>query len=214
MLSSPIPTGGRDQEGFLLVRSHMRHTVTTTHLIMNSPAELRPRVCDAGDVEVSHVDPPDPQINHMLFMEIGTPYRWFSRLRWTFGEWRRYAQDPSVETWIGLRSGAPFGYYELQHRDNVTEIMFFGVLHAHTGQGLGGHLLTHAVRRAWEVAGTARVYVHTCTSDHPAALANYLARGFTVDREVVHEEEMPDDDDSVWSSPVYYSSLRGVFKDS
>ena len=192
----------------------MRHTVTTTHLIMNAPSELRARVCDAGDVAVSRVDPPDPQVNHMLFMEIGTPYRWFSRLSWTFDEWRRYVHDPSVESWIGRRSGAPFGYFELQHRDAVTQIVFFGVLHAHAGRGLGGCLLTHAVRRAWEIAGTGQVYVHTCTSDHPAALANYLARGFTVDREVTHEEEMPDDDDPVWSSPAYYASLRGLTNDA
>ena len=175
---------------------------------MNSPAELRPRVHEGRGITVDRVDPPDPQINHMLFMEIGTPYRWFSRLGWTFDAWQRYAEDPSVETWIGCRSGSPFGYYELQHRDDVTEIMFFGVLHAHTGQGLGGHLLTHAVRRAWEIAGTRQVYVHTCTSDHPAARASYLARGFSVDREVVHEEEVPRDDDPIWSSPAYYSSLR------
>ena len=47
----------------------MRHTVTTTHLIMNAPDELRARVCDAGDIAMSRVDPPDPQINHMLFMD-------------------------------------------------------------------------------------------------------------------------------------------------
>ena len=191
----------------------MRHTVTTTHLIMNAPEDLRARLCDAPDVAVRLVNPPDAQVNHLFFMEIGTPYRWFSRLGWDFATWQRYAEDPSVETWIGSRAGVPFGYFELQNRGVVTEIMFFGVLGAHSGRGLGGHLLTRAVERAWQLAGTERVSVHTCTSDHPAALANYLARGFTVEREVTHDEEMPDDDDPIWSSPEYYRSLRAAYSD-
>ena len=186
----------------------MRHTVTTTYLVMNAPEDLCARLCDLADVAVRLVDPPDAQLNHMFFMEIGAPYRWFSRLGWDFAAWRRYAEDPSVQTWVGSRAGVPFGYFELQNRGSVTQIMFFGVLAAHAGRGLGGHLLTLAVERAWRIPGTGQVCVHTCTSDDPAALANYLARGFTVDREVTHEEEMPDDDDPVWSSPEYYRSLR------
>ncbi|TVQ23759.1 MAG: GNAT family N-acetyltransferase [Spirochaetaceae bacterium] len=188
----------------------MRHAVTTTHLIMNAREKLRPRLCEALDVVVRIVDPPDAQINHLFFMEIGTPYRWFSRLGWDFAAWRRYAEDPSVETWVGSQAGVPFGYFELQNRGAVTEIMFFGVLGGHGGRGLGGHLLTRAIERAWQLPGTERVCVHTCTSDHPAALSNYLARGFTAEREVTDEEEMPDDDDPIWSSPGYYRSLRAA----
>ena len=36
-----------------------------------------------------------------------------------------------------------------------------------------------AVERAWELA-TDRVWVHTCTLDHPSALPNYRARGFRI----------------------------------
>jgi hypothetical protein len=35
--------------------------------------------------------------------------------------------------------------------------------------------------RAWS-GGANRVWLHTCTFDDPAALPNYLARGFTVTR--------------------------------
>jgi GNAT superfamily N-acetyltransferase len=45
------------------------------------------------------------------------------------------------------------------------------------GRGLGKHLLTQAVQTAWGL-GAARVWLHTCTLDDPAALPNYLARGF------------------------------------
>ena len=42
-------------------------------------------------------------------------------------------------------------------------------------------LLTSAIDEAWSLKPAAsRVWLHTCTLDHPAALANYLARGFQV----------------------------------
>ncbi len=44
-------------------------------------------------------------------------------------------------------------------------------------RGLGGFLLTHAVKEAWQVGGP-RVWLHTCTLDSERALPNYKARGF------------------------------------
>ncbi len=188
----------------------MTEQVTTTHLAMDSPAALRPRLVNDQDVEVVLVSPPNPQLNHSLFMEIGTPFRWYSRLGWEYVDWDRYVNDPSVQTWIGLKTGSPFGYFELQCRGVVTEIMYLGVYATHWGRGLGAHLLTHAVQRAWKITGTERAYVHTCTLDHPAALANYEARGFSVDRIETAVETIPDADDPIWSSPRYYRSLPGV----
>ena len=191
----------------------MIEEVTTTHLAMDSPAALRPRLVDDPHVRVDLVAPPNPQLNHALWMEIGIPFRWYSRLGWEHADWDRYVNGPSIQTWLGRKAGAPFGYFELQHRRPpderaVTEIMFLGVFASCSGHGLGAHLLTHAVQRAWEISGTERVYVHTCTGDHPAALANYEARGFSVDSTEKAIETIPDADDPVWSSPRYYRSLR------
>jgi GNAT superfamily N-acetyltransferase len=47
------------------------------------------------------------------------------------------------------------------------------------GRGLGGALLTSAIDEAWRLSPK-RVWVHTCTLDHPQALANYQARGMVV----------------------------------
>jgi hypothetical protein len=38
-------------------------------------------------------------------------------------------------------------------------------------------LLSRAVETAWS-AGPSRVWLHTCTLDHPSALPNYRKRGF------------------------------------
>ena len=56
----------------------------------------------------------------------------------------------------------------------------FGLLRPYHGLGLGGALLTHALRRGLELGD--RVWVRTNTSDGPHALANYQARGMRVYR--------------------------------
>jgi GNAT superfamily N-acetyltransferase len=49
------------------------------------------------------------------------------------------------------------------------------------GRGFGGALLTSAIEKAWQMSPSiTRVWVHTCTLDHPRALANYQARGMVI----------------------------------
>jgi ribosomal protein S18 acetylase RimI-like enzyme len=56
-------------------------------------------------------------------------------------------------------------------------------------QGHGRWLLAEAVRLAWR-PGVTRVHVHTCSLDHPAALAAYRRAGFMPFRRAV--ERFPD----------------------
>ena len=72
-------------------------------------------------------------------------------------------------------AGERAGYYELRVEADGIEVAYFGLLPDYQGQGLGGFLLTHALRRAFELAP--RVWLHTCTLDGAAALPNYRARG-------------------------------------
>ena len=73
------------------------------------------------------------------------------------------------------------GWYELRRvpEDGSVEIAYFGLMPGAIGRGLGKALLGCAVRDAWAMGAT-RVWLHTCTLDHPHALPNYLARGFRV----------------------------------
>jgi len=71
------------------------------------------------------------------------------------------------------------GYYELQQQGESVEIRIFGLTPEFLGQGHGGPLLDHAVESAF-AWGARRVWVHTCTDDHPGALPNYLKSGFTI----------------------------------
>ena len=85
---------------------------------------------------------------------------------------------------------------ERQASDDV-EIVYFGLLPAHTGSGIGGWALTEATRRAWAM-GAKRVWVHTCNLDHPGALANYRARGFSPFEVETNEEDLPDEPPGPW----------------
>jgi len=100
------------------------------------------------------------------------------RLDWDDESIRTHLAQRSVTLWLLTMGDAPAGWFELKGCDDgSTEIAYFGILPAFRRRGLGKHLLTEAVRRAWG-AGANRVWLHTCTLDDPAALPNYIARGF------------------------------------
>jgi ribosomal protein S18 acetylase RimI-like enzyme len=155
-------------------------TATRTYLEMTSRAQLKPARLDDRDLAIRRIDPPDPSLWRYLYSEVGRQYRWFDRLPWTEEEARRYLEDPSISLWVLDVQGVIAGYFELHREaDGAVEIVYFGLLPAFTGRGLGGHLLTEAAERAW-ASGATRVWLHTCTFDHPNAIPNYVSRGFTV----------------------------------
>jgi prephenate dehydrogenase len=153
---------------------------TRTYLEMAAPAALRPaRVTDPG-VRVTRHDGADPRLWRHLYTEVGKAYRWFDRLPWSDDEAAAYLSDPRVSLWLMTVDGRTAGYFELRvEEEGAVEIVYLGLLPGFTGRRLGAHLLTEAVERAWTL-GARRVWVHTCSFDHPSAIPNYLSRGFTV----------------------------------
>jgi GNAT superfamily N-acetyltransferase len=88
-----------------------------------------------------------------------------------------------LHLFVAYKDGAPAGYFELQQQGDATvEIMYFGLSERFIGKGFGGYLLTQAIEQAWSLPNTRRVWVHTCSLDHPSALQNYQARGFSLFR--------------------------------
>jgi GNAT superfamily N-acetyltransferase len=139
-------------------------------------------------------------------VNVGRPWRWYSRLKWTLADWKALVEKETMTTWIGYLKGSPFGYIELDQQRDSVEIAFFGLLPQFIGMGLGGFFLSEAIRLAWELEPK-RVWVHTCTLDHKYALDNYLARGLSIYKKEKAMEQVPDYDDPIWSTPDYYASL-------
>ena len=154
-------------------------TAIRTYVEMRDPRALRAaRLADPA-IRIARVDECPPAFWRFLYSEVGRRYHWVDRLAWTDEEIAAYLADPAVSLWLLSVREAPAGYFELRRdADGGIEIAYFGLLEQFTGRGLGAHLLTEAVERAW-AAGATRVWLHTCSLDHPAALPNYVKRGFT-----------------------------------
>ena len=168
-------------------RPEVTRTAVRTYLELRNRTELRPRRGGDAAVRVDRVERCEPTFWRSLYEGVGGAYHWVDRLPWTDEQIRDYLDDPSVSLFVLTAEGTVAGYFELKrYDDNSVEIAYFGLLPAYYGRGLGGYLLTEAAERAWDLK-PARVWLHTSTLDHSAALSNYLARGFTVFRREEYE---------------------------
>lgn len=113
-----------------------------------------------------------------LFREIGAPWLWASRLTMAEDALNAILTDQNVETWIIRQENTAIGLIELDFRTTATcELMFFGLTHQATGQGLGGPMMALAQEHAF-ARSISRFEVHTCTLDSPHALGFYQKAGF------------------------------------
>jgi GNAT superfamily N-acetyltransferase len=176
----------------------LKRRVTTTFLEMTDPAELRPSRLSAAPFELKRAEIPCPELSRFLYTAVGSVWAWYGRLSWDYARWMRWLERPEVETWVAYVSGTPAGYFELERQPgDEVELVYIGLLPAFVERGLGGPLLTAAVRRAWEI-GAGRIWVHTCDLDHPRALRNYEARGFRIYKVERAPEELPDEPLEPW----------------
>jgi len=153
--------------------------VTRTFLQLTSSGELvRGQVEQAAGARVERCFPVSPELFRELYAGVGSAYRWHDRDEWTDAKVaERFSVQP-VTLYLFTMEGERAGFYELErHDDGSVEIVLFGLLAEFAGRGLGKWLLADAVERAWSL-GADRVWLHTCTLDSPAAIPNYLARGF------------------------------------
>jgi ribosomal protein S18 acetylase RimI-like enzyme len=150
--------------------------VTTTYLEITDRAEIRAGRPAGAAFAIVRVDVPTPDLNRFLYIAVGGAWTWRDRLQWDTARWRQYVDRPELETWVLYVRGTPAGYAELERQDDDVELVYFGLLPAFIGMGLGAALLTYAIERGFDL-GARRVWLHTCTLDHPQALANYIARG-------------------------------------
>lgn len=164
---------------------------SVTYLQQTSADQLRPS--DPADVTITRVFPAEPEFNARMYREVGADWNWVDRLDWSAGHWASYASDACVSTLKATLDGEVVGFAELRMspcdpevdsidagaEDGVdVELVYFGLLPRFAGRGLGGWVLSEVCRIAWNVPGVRRVWLHTCSEDSPAAIPNYLARGF------------------------------------
>jgi GNAT superfamily N-acetyltransferase len=138
---------------------------------------------------VMSMNAPDIGFYRFLYTSVGEQWRWRDRLIMPEEELESILSVPGTSVHVLYVHGIPAGYVELSRQGEDTEIAYFGLRPEFIGQGLGKHLLSFGIARAWD-DGARRVWVHTCNLDGPHALPNYLKRGFSVYE--THIQPMPE----------------------
>ncbi len=126
-----------------------------------------------------------------LYRRIGEPWLWFSRTMMPDDELAAIISDPRVEA-FALHDGAgDIGLLELDFRPEAeVELAFLGLVPGTIGKGAGSFLIKEAISRAF-AKPIRRFFVHTCTLDHPGALAFYRRAGFTPYKRAIEVADDP-----------------------
>ena len=113
-----------------------------------------------------------------LYRRIGAPWLWMGRLALSDAALEAALRDPRLASRTLLRDGEAIGLVEVFFGEGEAEIAYCGVVPEAIGAGAGRFLMDAAIAQAF-ARPIARLTVHTCTLDHPGAVAFYMRCGFT-----------------------------------
>ena len=143
-------------------------------------ARPKPRPLPAAPLRLNAWREPTAEAYRTLFRRIGARWLWFSRLLLNDADLLAILHDTAVDLYaVTDNAGVEIGMVELDFRvAGECEIAFFGLVPELTGKGHGDWLMSQALALGWRKDVT-RMWVHTCTLDHPGALSFYRRNGFT-----------------------------------
>ena len=151
-----------------------------TYLEMFERPPARPAPTPAGKLALMRAEGCTVSFYRYLYETVGTPWLWFERRLMDDDALAVEIAKPTTEIFVLYAGGVPAGYFELDAAPRrETELCYFGLVPDCIGRGLGRFLLQAAIDRAWS-RPLDRLWVHTCTFDHPRALPLYQRAGFTV----------------------------------
>jgi GNAT superfamily N-acetyltransferase len=147
-----------------------------THLEM--AARPAPRSDPAAAWTLRRVETPPLDWFRDLYRRVGEEWLWVSRIRMSDAELGAHLHAPQLEVYVLVDAGSDEGLLELNFAEpGQCEIGMFGVTAKLVGSGAGRWLMNRALEIAWS-RPIDRLWLHTCTLDHPAALAFYQRSGF------------------------------------
>jgi len=116
-----------------------------------------------------------------LYRRVGGAYGWGARLRLPPEELAAILAAERTAILVARGpAGEPLGFCE-HDRTGFPEVELkqFGLVPEGMGRGLGPRLLDAGLQAEWQ-RGATRIWLHTDTLDHPAALPLYRRAGFQV----------------------------------
>lgn len=127
---------------------------------------------------IRHVEKPGLAWYRDLYRRIGEDWLWFSCAVMPDEQLAAILADPATTVLALEQDGRATGLAELSFaKPGEVEIVMFGVVPEATGKGAARALMNAALAETMR-PGIGRVWLHTCSFDHPAAVRFYLGRGF------------------------------------
>ena len=148
------------------------------YLEINSINSLKTKSRPSENLTIKEANKKDFDLNKFFYKQIGKKHQWVDRLTWQDKNWTEYVSKKNLKTFILREKNDYVGYFELIFDKNICEIAYFGILKEYIGKGYGGFLLSEALKIGFKNAN--RIWVHTCSLDHPNAIENYKSRGMKV----------------------------------
>ena len=160
-----------------------------THLEMTGRAAPRP---DPDKVwTLRRVEMPPLDWFRDLYRRVGEEWLWVSRISMPDAKLAAHLHSPQLEVYALVDAGSDEGLLELDFREGgQCEIGMFGVTARLVGTGAGRWLMNRALEIAWS-RPIERLWLHTCTFDHPAALTFYQRSGFRPFRRQIEVTDDP-----------------------
>lgn len=150
-----------------------------TYLQILTPIVVRRAWAPFEGVRVEYVPNPSVTYYRSLYGGVGGTYQWTARLLMKDEALAEILSNPLVEVHVLKVKGETAGYVEFDGRvDGEVELAYFGLFPNFYGKKLGRFLLNWAVENLARRSGLKRIWVHTCTLDHPSALSTYQTAGF------------------------------------
>jgi ribosomal protein S18 acetylase RimI-like enzyme len=150
-------------------------TVRVSYLeLTEPPAPIRPRV---GEERIGRETLPISEYLD-LYTRVGQPLRWDQRLKMARSELSLLLESERSRIYV-LRDhhDEALGFCEFERCLPDIELKNFGLVLKAQGRGLGSWLLRTALHHEWR-SQPRRIWLHTDTWDHPAALRLYEKAGF------------------------------------
>ncbi|WP_296574727.1 N-acetyltransferase [Phreatobacter sp.] len=151
----------------------------------------RPAAPVAEPLPLRPVARPDLAWYRTFYADIGLDWLWTSRLLMDDAALGAILHHPGNALFVADGAAGEIGIVEIDRRNpEDVEIAFFGLMPGATGQGLGPRMMAAALAEAWQ-PDTRRVWLHTCTLDHPGALTFYRRCGFAPHKRAIEVMDDP-----------------------
>ena len=152
--------------------------VTVTYLEMTARPDLPLPPAPTIPYRIERLERPSVSFYRYLYNTVGEPWLWHERRKVPDAALAGILADPGLWLLVAYADGEPAGYAELTAASRPDiELAYFGIVPKFIGRGLGPTLLRAAVDDAWR-RNPRRLWVHTCSLDHPKALRCYERAGF------------------------------------